>query len=212
MERKYTKIFDWSLCETCTMDIYHHIVIRSLESSVKCRSRCGDFLCLLLGNSLGGGLAACLALQRPGFFKGAALLQLTGVQLCTTVDGWNQEILGILPNDYYIVMGWREKLGTCRVTSPIKVAPKVQKPQFCHIFFLIFAFFFIFNNLSLCDFMRSYSFARCWRLVKKSSHLGSCKWSSNTFWLDCVVTEIKFASQHSVMKGLPPWEFVLIGT
>lgn len=69
------------------MDIYHHIVIRSLESSVKCRSRCGDFLCLLLGNSLGGGLAACLALQRPGFFKGAALLQLTGVQLCTTVDG-----------------------------------------------------------------------------------------------------------------------------
>ena len=69
------------------MDIYHHIVIRTLESSLKCWSRCGDFLCLLLGNSLGGGLAACLALQRPGFFKGAALLQLTGVQLCTTVNG-----------------------------------------------------------------------------------------------------------------------------
>ena len=165
-----------------------------------------DFLCLLLGNSLGGGLAACLALQRPGFFKGATFLQLTGVQLCTTVDGWNPEILGILPNDY-IIMGWRQKLGTCRVSNlPIKVAPKVQKPQFCHIFFLIFASFFIFNNLSLCDFMRSYSFARCWRLAKKSSHLGSCKWSSNTFWLHCVVTEIKFASLNSVMKGLPPWD------
>ena len=99
MERTYTKILWWSLCETCTMDNYHHIVIRSFGVFCQVLVSMWRMLCLWLGNSLGGGLAACLALQRPGFFKGAALLQLTGVQLCTTVDGWNPEILGILPND-----------------------------------------------------------------------------------------------------------------
>lgn len=69
------------------MDIYHHTVIRSFGVFCQVSVSMWRMLCLWLGNSLGGGLAACLALQRPGFFKGAALLQLTGVQLCTTVDG-----------------------------------------------------------------------------------------------------------------------------
>ena len=102
-----------------------------------------------LGNSLGGGLAACLTLQRPGFFKGATLLQFTGCSGLLLMT----KILKYLGYRKYcqtiINYGMKEKLGTCRVIYLSKWYQQYKSHKLILPYLCILCHFPI-NDLSLC--------------------------------------------------------------